>query len=385
LRPITFGFSIPPALDVHVQVKLAALVERLGFDRLWLPDHLAYPDWSQAPDVWTVLAAIAARTRRLTIGTAVSDPHRLPPAVFAQRAATLDALSRGRLIIGLGSGESMNLDPFAIAWDRRVTRLREALVVIRSLLDEKRSFDFQGRVHANRGGQLAMRPWKERHIPIFLAALGPKMQQICGEMGDGWLPVIIPPEHFAHYFEPIAEAARAAGRDPDRLERVANVPVALVDDPGAMREIVVKTAKRYALTLVWPPVLERMGMPLNPPAHLAEASYITVNPADPESMRRYKELQAWIPEEVVMKFVHYGKMPTLRRVVGDYIDAGATSVNLVNVSPDPFSSTVRLATELLPGFRCKPAPLVARAMHAALPLLGRLVRIPTVERSVNKP
>ena len=379
----TFGFTLPPALDVNLQVSLAAFVERMGFDRLWLPDHLGYPDWSQAPCAWSLLTAMAMRTRRITLGTAVSDPHRVPPAVFAQRAATLDQISRGRVIIGLGTGEAMNVAPFGIAWDRRLARLKDTVAITRALLDTRGPVHYDGALHSIPGGALSVRPYKERRIPIYLAALGPKAQQLCGEVCDGWLPVVIPPEHFAHYHAPIIDAARAAGRDPSCIDRVANIPVALVDDEKASRMLVVASARRYALTLVWPPVLEQMGMPLDSPPEFGDASYITVNPADPESMARYRGLQRWIPEDVVMKFVYYGTMPRLKRIVGDYLDAGATSVTLVNVSPDPLESTVRLATELVPAFRGGRAPLLARLARTALPLLKRVMPVPSAERSVS--
>lgn len=369
-------------LDVSKQVQLAVFLEWMGVQRLWLPDHLAFPYWEQSPEVWTVMTAIAARTRRVSIGTGVSDPHRIPPAVFAQRAATLDQLSRGRVIIGLGSGEAMNVVPYGIAWDRRVTRLMESVTIIRGLLDSPDPFTFEGSIYQLRGGRLTIRPYKERRIPIYLAALGPKMQRFCGEVCDGWYPVIIPPDHYAHYYGPIDEAARNAGRSPHAVDRVALIPFALVDNERAMYPQVVKAARQHALTLVWPPVLERMGMPLSPPAHLAGFDYISVNPADETSVARFKDMAEWIPEEILMKFLFYGNMHTLKRVVGQYIDAGASSINLINVSPDPLESTVRISTELLPHFTRRRPTLSARVARAGMPVLKRLVKIPKVDRTV---
>lgn len=377
--------TMPASLRVHSQIKLARTIEALGgVDRLWYPDHLSYPDFAHCPEIWTVLSAVAAHTRRVKIGTAVTDPHRVAPAVFAQRAATLDQLSRGRLLIGLGSGESMNLDAYGIPWDRRLTRLKDTVHIVRGLLDRDEPFSYEGATASVRNARIFVRPHKNRRIPIYLAALGPKMQQFCGEVCDGWYPVVIPPEHYAHYYTPIEDARRAAGRT-QPIDRVATIPLALIQERPGTRETVVAAARKFALVLVWPPVLERMGTPLRPPEHLGDIQYLSVNPLDKDSRARYEELQDWIPDDLLLQFVWYGSMTRLKKVVGDYLDAGATSVNLVNVSPDPLSSTARFVTELIPAFTRRAPSVAARVFQISLPLLTRLgiVNTPAASRRLT--
>src|ERR1700733_9865179 len=118
---ITFGMQLAPLLPAPTMVEAAVMLERLGFDHIAMPDHMLYPEGAHGQDCWTLLAAMAVRTRRITLGTSVSDVVRCHPAVLAQRVATMDQLSRGRMILGLGAGESMNLDPFGIPWNKPVT------------------------------------------------------------------------------------------------------------------------------------------------------------------------------------------------------------------------------------------------------------------------
>lgn len=359
------GMFVTPAMPLRTQLAMASFLEALGFDDLWFPDHMLFPEGVEAPDVWSVMAAVAARTRRIGLGTAVTDPHRTHPAVMAQRLATLDRLSGGRVVLGLGSGEAMNLDAFGFPTDRRVGRTREFLQVVRGLLDTEDPWDFEGDFFRLRGARISVRP--SRRVPILMAALGPMMQRLAGRVADGWIPVLMPPEHFAGSFRPMAEAAREAGRDPGSLARVASVAVALGDVSDEQLD---RMLRPIGLTLLWPEVLERLGMAWNPPAHLT-VDYRNVDPCTPESLALYKELCRWIPREMLLSCVHRGDAASVQDLVRRYEEAGATHLQIFNFSPDLVGSTVALATRVAPHFTGRPAPVAARALEAAMPLLRR--------------
>lgn len=359
----TFGLTLPPLFPVRLQVSLVQSLEWLGFDHVWLPDHLVFPDLMQAPDPWTVMAAAMAKTRRIVFGTAVTDAHRVHPAVLAQRLATMDQLSCGRLVLGLGSGEAMNLDPFGIPWNRRVGRLKEFIQVLRGLLDSEAPLDFEGEFFRLRGARLFVRSWRQRRIPLYLAALGPVTQRLAGQVADGWIPPQVPADFYQEYFEPIAASAREAGRDPAKIERVAHVVVALTDHPAPLLRLL----QEHALGIIWSPVARRMGLDMETPTDLDDIDYISVNPLDAESLARYRERQRQIPPHLLQRFVFAGDVARIRQVIGGYIDAGATHIQITNASFDP-TATFTLASQILPWFtRRKPSfsvRLAATAMGA---------------------
>lgn len=373
---VTFGIVIPPLLPPRIQVALAPVLEFLGFDRMWFPDHLLFPDQMPCSDPWTLMAAAAVRTRRIVFGTAVSDPHRVHPAVLAQRVATLDQLSRGRVILGLGSGEAMNLEPFGIPWDRRVGRLKEAITVIRRLLDSDEPFTFQGDFYQLRRARLSVRPWNNRRIPIYLAALGPMMQRLAGRVADGWIPVGLPAEHFREYHREMDEAARRAGRNPADITRSASLTFALTRRPEPVYDLL----QEHALGMIWPPVARRMGLDLGTPRELADTHYITVNPCEPESRRRYEEHQRSIPRQVLERFVTVtDRVEDLHQAIAAYRAAGATDLKFTNASPDPLGSLLILAGEVIPRFRERPAPFPLRAAAAAAEVLRRAGLLPELD------
>lgn len=382
---ITFGTFIPPMLAIDDQIQLAQVLEAFGFDRLWFPDHVLFPDATPGIDCWTVMAAIAARTKRIELCPGVSDPHRIHPALYAQRLATLDQLSRGRMLWGVGSGEAMNLDPFGIPWkDLRVRRVKEFVEVVRGLLDSDEPLTYEGTFYHTDRAKLTVKPHRKRKIPLHLAALGPMMQRLAGRVADGWYPIPLPVKLFVEDFVPMAAAAREAGRDPEKIERCASLMIALDPDRAHTRQEVVKRVRPLTLTFVMVPALERIGFDAKPPAHL-DVGYIEVNPCDEDSMARFKELSRWVPDEVLDHYVHHGDARLIRKVIGEYVDAGATHVNLINVSPEPVGAFIGMVNDVLPHFKKRPPTVAARVAGSALPFVKRLGLIKYFAPKMNMP
>lgn len=373
MRP-KFGMCIVAHAPLQEQIKLSVLCERLGYDTLWFPDHLTFLDQAQGVDAWTVMAAVATHTKRIKLGTAVSDPHRMHPAIFAQRAATLDQLSQGRLIVGLGSGEAMNLDAFGFQWkDRKVGRVREFIEVFHGLLGGY-AVDHDGPFYQLKGARLSVRPWRGRKIPVHLASLGPQMQRLAGQVADGWKPVVIPPAHYDEYFSGIRKSALEAGRNPqEEIDRGVPFAFALFDGPQQPNQQQLAAAVRpYAGALVWEPAIEQMGMEWNPPQHLRGVGYHTVNPADPDSLRLYEEYCRWLPDEMLSRFVVAGPGDLIREQVRKYVNAGVTHFEITNASPDVISSIVWFACEVMPEFTGRPPTAFARALNVLIQPLRKL-------------
>lgn len=370
--PIQVGTALPSVLGPSGQAKLARFLEALGYQQIWLPDHLLFPEGTPAFDCWTTMAAVATATKSVQFGPAVTDPHRTHPAVLAQRIATLDQLSQGRFLLGLGSGESMNLDPFGISWqDRKVGRMKEFISVLRGLLDNDEAFTFQGDFYQLRQAKLSVRPYKKRRVPIFMAALGPMMQKLAGRMVDGWFPTLIPHSEYAGYHRPMAEAATAAGRDSSDIARVATVAVSINTDGKTTVDEIIDFLRPLSGLLVWPPVMERLGHDFNPPKD-AHMSYMDVNPCELESLRAYSRMMQWMPMELMREAITYGDCHAIYSECCKYIEQGATHLQIQFASPDPLGSFVLFAYHVLPKLTGRPPTFAAKILATlGSPLIRR--------------
>jgi coenzyme F420-dependent glucose-6-phosphate dehydrogenase len=211
--------------------------ERCGFDSVMVSDH--FQPWrhtgGHAPFSFAWLGALGARTERILMGTSVVTPtFRYHPSLVAQAGGTLGTLFPGRMLLGLGTGESLNEVPATgIEWPdfrERFARFREAIELIRRLWSEER-VSFEGEYYKTRQATIYDAP--PGGLPLYIAAGGPQMARYAGRVGDGL--ICTSGKGGALYREQLlpafAEGARKAGRDPDRLDRLIEVKVSFDPDP----------------------------------------------------------------------------------------------------------------------------------------------------------
>jgi phthiodiolone/phenolphthiodiolone dimycocerosates ketoreductase len=224
-----------PTVDAFTRATyLSAVAKRV--DSFWVPDHLnaLFPRCLWQPkfsggarilpsadaylEPWTMLGHLAARNRvgRLRLGVGVTDTGRRNPAVTAQAAATLHLLTKGRAILGIGTGEREGNEPYGVPWDKPVARFEEAMATIRALW--------------NSGGELVNRdspyfplrnaifdlpPYRGKWPEIWIAAHGPRMLRAAGRYADGYFPAFPhTPQEYAQRMDAVRTAASDAGRDP---------------------------------------------------------------------------------------------------------------------------------------------------------------------------
>ena len=192
-RPCKVGVQLPEVerfVPWPEYLDLARLAEEAGYDSVWVGDHLIYdlPDGTtRGPyEAWTTLAAIAAVTQRVEIGPLVACTGFHAPAMLAKHASTVDAISQGRLILGLGAGwNRREFDAFGFPYDRRVSRFEEALAIIVPLLREGRT-TFHGQFYDVDDCVLDPRPTREGGPPIMLGSNSPRMLGIGLPVVDSW-------------------------------------------------------------------------------------------------------------------------------------------------------------------------------------------------------
>ncbi|MDQ3470269.1 MAG: LLM class flavin-dependent oxidoreductase [Actinomycetota bacterium] len=218
-------------------IAIARTAEAIGFDSIWLGDHLLYDlpgGATRGPwEVWTSLAALAVATERVELGPLVASTAFHAPAMLAKQAATVDAVSGGRLIVGLGAGwNEREYRAFGFPFDRRVARFEEAFTIVRSLLRDGRC-DFDGEFYAVEDCVLDPPPTRPGGPPLLVGSIGPRMLRAALPHVDAWnvwwSDYGNTPDGFAAVRRRVEAAASAVGRAADDVTATAAV---LVQLPG---------------------------------------------------------------------------------------------------------------------------------------------------------
>ena len=223
-------------------IEMAQTAETVGFDSVWYGDHLIYdlPVGARGPwEAWTTLAAIAASTSTIELGPLVASTSFHAPAMLAKQAATVDAISQGRLIVGLGAGwNRREYDAFGFAYDRRVSRFAEAFTIIRSLLREG-EIDFHGDYYDADKCVLHPRSPTPGGPPLMIGSIGDRMLDITLPHVDSWnmwwSQYGNSAAGFAKEKARVDQLIEAAGRAPRSVDATAAVHVRL--DGGAGRQM----------------------------------------------------------------------------------------------------------------------------------------------------
>ncbi len=193
--------------DRDMYLRAVVLADELGYDSFWLPEGWGY-------EVFTLLTEMALKTKRIKLGTAIVNVFSRTPGVLAMTAATLDEISEGRFMLGIGtSGKKVIEGLHGRPFDKPLTQTRDVIKVVRTLIDGGSISDAGAELAQYRPFKLEM-PARKRQVPIYVAALKPKAIESIGELADGWIPTFWPYEKLAEGRSWIAAGAAKAGRDP---------------------------------------------------------------------------------------------------------------------------------------------------------------------------
>ncbi|MTD13423.1 LLM class flavin-dependent oxidoreductase [Nakamurella sp. YIM 132087] len=338
------GQIMPPA---DAAVKYAKKAEADGYDAVWWPCHLMgwHPEsvWTEDltplaatqpnPNTWldplTMMAAVGAQLERARVGVVVTDLIRRHPAQLANQLLTLDHVTRGKAILGLGSGEQLNIGPYGLPWDKPVARLSEGLDVLRLLMENDGPVNYEGKFHRLRNAVVGLRPYGDRMPEIWTAAHGPRMLQLTGRKADGWLPTKITTDEYRTHLATIRAAAKDAGRDVEHFTPGMLGYFLVAPDEATLQRLTEHPLVRALCILLPGEVFRNLGY--EPPLEGAGSGFHDFIPTE---WGREKMLAAIdrIPPEVVRHYAFCGTPEQIVEQIQGYKAAGLRHLIMWNIT-----------------------------------------------------
>jgi 5,10-methylenetetrahydromethanopterin reductase len=303
---VEYGVGLPPSGPVADLVRLAEEIERLGYRYLWVNDERL------ERDPFTVLAAMAQRNERIRLGPGVTNPYSRHPALIATATATLDELSGGRAVLGLGAGGT-NHRALGIEREAPVSALRDGVELIRGLWDGS-TITLEGPVVRASEARLDFAAPRPR-IPIYIGGRGPRVLELAGEVADGVIVGnVATRDGWAYALDRIATGAARAGRDVGEIRLTAWLYACVADDEDRALDAIRPMAATSLVTSR--PVLGELGIEM------------------PEDFRAGMEARGWnldrevvaaagatLPAELVHRFGIAGTPEACRRRLGRLLEA----------------------------------------------------------------
>ncbi len=327
-----FSLRLNNDTDPTALQELARAAEAAGFDQLWVSNDLFL---RSAP---VLLTHAAHATSTIALGTGIMNPYSVHPAELAMLASTLQEVSGGRFRLGLGAGAEDFLRWAGLERDRPLGRTRQAVAAIRALLEGGSPSDVED---AGPGWTPEAYLRAPAHpTPIYLGVMSPRMLALAGEVADGALPLLFPPEHFPTAAGQAAEGARAAGRDPAELDLAACVWVSIDGDRDAARHALATKIAYYGPSFA-PYLLARAGLSVEDFAPITEV------------LERHGLDAA--AEKVTEPMLRLGIAGDADDVIARcrwLVEHGATHLSFgPPLGPDPLGAVEVLGSEVLPAMR----------------------------------
>jgi alkanesulfonate monooxygenase SsuD/methylene tetrahydromethanopterin reductase-like flavin-dependent oxidoreductase (luciferase family) len=207
----------PGFCDPDLAASISEAAEQAGFETLLVWDHYSVPWGADTVDAWAFLAFAAARTSRIKLGTCVTPIPFRPPAQLAKIISTVDLLSKGRAILGVGAGwHQPEFDGFS-KWDSdavRVAKTIEGVELIKRLWTEDK-VDHAGEHYTAIGAELEPKPVSKPHPPMWFGVRGPRMLRLAAEYADAWIPTLLTPQEYAEGKKTLGELRAELGKSPE--------------------------------------------------------------------------------------------------------------------------------------------------------------------------
>ena len=313
-------------------VQLARMAEKYGFDQFWVSDDLFLRS------AVVILTAVAGATERIEIGTCILNPYTLNPAQMAMEAATLDELSEGRFNLGLSSGAGEFLKWIGIKQQKPRTAVIETVQAINALFSGER-VEMDGQfLQWTDEAYLRFQP--RRRVPIYLGAMSPRMLQAIGEIADGGLPLLFPPEHYRNVMPHIRQGAEVAGRDLDDIDVAACIWCSVSEDRTAAEEVLREKVAYYGHALS-PTILGQLGLKAADFSEIEQAVMVEKDMA---------KAKALVTDQMLQIGVVGTARDLIKRLEG-VVDMGANHISFgPPLGPGPLAAIDVIGREVLPYF-----------------------------------
>ena len=308
-------------------VESTVVAEKYEFDTVWFGDHLL--PWihrqNKSAFVWSVMPSALERTHRIKVGVLVTSPigGRYHPIIIGQAAATLDNMYPGRFKLGVGSGEAINeKNFFARGWPRwqmRIDRLAEAVTLMKRMWESEEYFSHKGKYF--KAGNLFLYTKPKTRIPVYFGAQGWKAAAYAGTYGDHLVTINSPEVCRNVVFPSFEKAARAAGKDPSKMEKMAEILLHFSDADSGIGEI----------------------------RKLGEAGFLADGAFEEADPRKVQDSSSAVTDETILAHWCFVSSPNdIIDIIEKYWRAGATHVELVTHS---FPERIKfIGKEILPYF-----------------------------------
>ncbi|MHA1130146.1 MAG: LLM class flavin-dependent oxidoreductase [Candidatus Helarchaeota archaeon] len=332
---------VPP---VDKSIRIAKKLDDLQYDTMWYVDHFMgwIPDSIWTPDLiplakfqptphtyletFTLIAAHAAVTDQIQMGIAVTETIRRHPALMAQLMLTLDHISQGRVIFGMGAGEAENITPYGLDYAKPVSKLEENLRIIRLFLENPcTKINYKGRFWNLEDAILGLEPFNPARLPpIWLGAHGPRMLKLTAELADGWIPVSLPVAEYKKKLKTIYNETKNFNREPAEITPAHYVYTVLANDPNECLDIMTTPLGRAWVLTAFDSMFTEEGYkhPLCEILHKEHLNpftdYIPIKLGREETIEAINK----IPLEVIQKFYLHGNEETIIKALEDYYRAG---------------------------------------------------------------
>ena len=353
---VKFGFTqglnvARLGLDESQIMTACQMADRLDYDSVWAMDHSNVPQWKNAVvnDAWLLLAAIGAVTRKVELGTCVTDAIRRHPSAIALSAITLDRLTQGRGILGIGAGEAQNVVDFGIEFSKPVTKFKEQLEVIEKLFDSDpdHRVNYNGDYYKLVNACLQAKSIRKPRPPVYIAAGAPKTLELCATFGDGWIPIGYTPELFKHHAGVIRDNAKKLGRSLEGFQFANDVDVYFTDDG---EEAWNKMKNAVKVSLYKPELLKVHNIAQD--SEFDFRRYFTEYAMNkPELMEQMKRAALQIPDSVARSAIGVGKPDEVIAMLERFIKAGTNHFIIRFWGEGYFRSLEMFGNKVIPYFR----------------------------------